>query len=129
MPGTSKPGQKPGERMRDEARNDHSPKFASGEWELADEREPDERFGKSRADGGPLSVSDADDDAPVATYEETEETASADEGVLETSAHPQGMGQRGEPHKAPRREKPNPKPSTKTKQKASTRPKAKQSRH
>ncbi len=43
---------KPGERARDEARNDHHPSFAAGEWEISDQREPDERFGKTRSDGG-----------------------------------------------------------------------------
>jgi hypothetical protein len=49
--------------------------------------------------------------------------------MIEASASPAGMNRGEEPHKPPMREKENPKPSTKTKKKASTRPKAKQARH
>ena len=151
MPTRSKSG-KPGERARDEARNgarnnDGHPKFAAGEWELADERDPDERFGKSRSDGGapaeqyvraesdddvPGVIEDLDDDEHDPRDErDADDDANEpakDAGVIETSASPSGMGRRGKPHKPAEREKPNPKPHTKTKSKASTRSGAKRRR-
>jgi hypothetical protein len=141
-----------GERKRDEARDDSAPKFAGGEWDLADEREPDERFGKSRSDNaenGAQIVSEHDD-APEVSYEPAGDGSDADDDLdtesrdeepdsdaqlaadqnenIESSAQPEGMSRGSKPGKPKRRTKANPKPSTKTKKKASTRAKAKKSR-
>jgi hypothetical protein len=61
---------KPGERARDEARPDHHRSFAAGEWEVSDQREPDEKFGKTRSDGG--AHPDVDGDGPDVVAEAPE---------------------------------------------------------
>ncbi len=121
---------KPGERARDEARPDHHAAFAAGEWELSDQRDPDERFGKSRSDGGAPAEqyvrAEGDDDVPdvIEDVEDDDrdprdavepdapkrEAAAEHEGTLESSANPAGMGRGEQPRKAAEREKPNPKP-------------------
>lgn len=106
------PNDKAGERKRDEARPGKHLSFAGGEWDLSDQLQPQDK------------------EWPVTRFEdETEaETREAD-GAIESGAQTAGMGRGEAPRKSAQREKSNPKPSTKTKKKASTRPQAKKSRH
>src|SRR5688572_18986520 len=102
MPNTKQP---PGtERARDEAREDGGPRAAGGPWEKMDER-GDQRFGHTRADdANPLELTQTDEEQELASE------------TTETGGERAGFGNRGEPHKIKEREKPNPKPNTKTKQ-------------
>jgi len=106
---------KPGERSRDEARNDHHNSFAAGEWQLSDQREPDERFGKTRSDGGAAAesyVNDTDGDPPEVLDDDTEDTESTESTEsTASSASPEGRAE--EPRQSASREKPKPKPKLK----------------
>jgi hypothetical protein len=86
---TTTPGS---ERARDEQR-DGGPRYGGGPWELADERAPDERFGRARNDDSdPSEVEggdDADDTSPSAADPELARAEAAAE--IESGGEREGM--------------------------------------
>jgi hypothetical protein len=95
MPRNQQPGS---ERARDEQRSDRTPRYAGAPWEVADERAPDERFGKARTDDS--------DPSELASWERD---VVADTGI-ESGAGKSGFGRGEKPRKPKARTKPNPKP-------------------
>jgi hypothetical protein len=116
---------KPGELKRDEEREEGGPRYGGEGWEVAAQREPEERFGKARNDDAdPLELIKAgqgdnnDDESPTAADPELAEEEA--QGRIESGGEHEGFGRGEKPRKPKARTKPNPKPHTKTKQKSST---------
>jgi hypothetical protein len=155
MASNRKAGPKAGERKRDEGREDAGPAYGGEAWTVADEREPDERFGKARNDDAEpleqltrdqaneeedidraeddLAEPDEDrdmpedDDNPEATIPERPSRTAP--GRVESSKPQEGFGRGEKPRKSKQRTKATPKPHTKTKKKSSTATRTKKSKH
>jgi hypothetical protein len=112
--------QPPGsERARDEAREEGGPRYGGTAWTVADEREPDERFGSARNDDAdPLTMvkgdPENDDDESPATAD-PELAAAEAAGLIESGGQREGFGRGEKPRKTKARTKPNPRPNTKVK--------------
>jgi hypothetical protein len=121
MPANKKP--RAGERKRDEEREDDKPKFGGVQWEVADERGEDERFGKARNEEPPDAMRDSTsiaEEPPRLDESRRAEQAGGDVNV-ESSGQRAGIGRGEKPRKPKSRTKPNPKRHTKTKGKAKKR--------
>jgi hypothetical protein len=88
-------GAKPGtERARDEQREGGGPRYAGGEWESADAREPDERFGITRADAADVTEAGRPRDLGELDQEQLEAEELGDEELAEADREVEGGGQR-----------------------------------
>jgi hypothetical protein len=95
MPRNQQPGT---ERARDEQRPERTPRYAGAPWAVADERAPDERFGKARTD-----------DSDPSELSSWERDVVADTSI-EAGGTRAGFGRGEKPRKPKARTKPNPKP-------------------
>lgn len=75
----AKSPQPPGsERARDEQREGGGPRYAGREWQTADERAPDERFGRTRADAADVTEDGRPRDLGALTPEEPDDEPAAE---------------------------------------------------
>jgi hypothetical protein len=87
----AKSPQPPGsERARDEQREGGGPRYGGREWQTADERAPDERFGRTRADAADVTEDGRPRDLGALTSDEADAAEDAD-GAPETNGPTEGV--------------------------------------